>query len=69
MALKIESPAFGANQPIPQEYSGDGKDISPPLTWSGVPEGAQELALICDDPDAPMAEPFVPIGGGGSALK
>jgi Raf kinase inhibitor-like YbhB/YbcL family protein len=59
MTITIQSTAFGAGNTIPKEYSGEGKDISPALQWSGAPNGAQELALICDDPDAPVAEPFV----------
>jgi Raf kinase inhibitor-like YbhB/YbcL family protein len=51
--MKLESGAFGDGQPIPKEYSRDGGDTSPPLSWSGVPSGARSLALICDDPDAP----------------
>ena len=39
---------------IPRQYTCDGEDISPPLAWTGVPEGTNSLALICDDPDAPV---------------
>jgi len=53
MALHIESTAFPSGGSIPKLYTCDGKDISPPLTWSGTPENAQSLALICEDPDAP----------------
>jgi Raf kinase inhibitor-like YbhB/YbcL family protein len=59
MAITISSGAFQAGQPIPKPYTGDGKDLSPPLSWTGVPAGAKELALICDDPDAPTKEPWV----------
>lgn len=59
MAIRITSPAFHAGQPIPRKYTGEGEDVSPPLEWSGVPEGTQELVLICDDPDAPTPEPWV----------
>jgi hypothetical protein len=57
--IDVTSSAFGAGKQIPKEYTGEGKDMSPPLAWSGVPPETKELALICDDPDAPMAEPFV----------
>ncbi len=53
MAIHIESSAFSEGGKIPRQYTCDDKDISPPLSWSGVPEGAKSLALICDDPDAP----------------
>ena len=53
MKLSIESAAFAEGQPIPRKHTGDGEDVSPALSWSGVPAGAKELALICDDPDAP----------------
>ena len=59
MTITITSGAFQAGQPIPKLYTGDGKDLSPPLAWTGVPAGAKELALICDDPDAPTKEPWV----------
>jgi hypothetical protein len=59
MSFRISSPAFAGNEKIPLRYSGDGEDISPPLVWGNVPKGTAELALICDDPDAPTAQPFV----------
>jgi len=57
--LTIRSDAFANNEVIPRKYTGDGQDLSPPLTWSDLPEGTRELALIVDDPDAPTPEPWV----------
>jgi len=54
MALELTSPAFSEGEMIPARYTCDGSDISPALSWSGVPKTAKSLALICDDPDAPM---------------
>lgn len=54
MTLTITSTAFAQGQPIPAEYSCDGKGQSPPLTWSGAPSATRSFALIMDDPDAPM---------------
>ena len=51
--IELTSPAFEPGEPIPAKYAEDGEDVSPPLAWSGVPDGTKELALICDDPDAP----------------
>lgn len=59
MSIRITSDAFEAGQRIPTKFTGDGDDVSPALAWSGVPAGANELALIVDDPDAPRAEPWV----------
>lgn len=59
MAFELRSTAFEDGQPIPRKYTGDGADVSPPLSWSGVPEGTKEFALVCDDPDAPTPEPWV----------
>jgi phosphatidylethanolamine-binding protein (PEBP) family uncharacterized protein len=53
-ALQISSPAFQNNGSIPRQYTCDGKDINPPLQIAGVPQGARSIALICDDPDAPV---------------
>jgi len=52
--LTITSPAFESGGRIPRINSCDGKDRSPALAWSGVPASAKTLALICDDPDAPV---------------
>lgn len=54
MALELTSNAFAEGKSIPSEYTCDGSDISPPLAWSGAPQGTKTFALIADDPDAPM---------------
>jgi Raf kinase inhibitor-like YbhB/YbcL family protein len=59
MAMTLRSDAFADGQPIPRRYTEDGEDLSPPLAWSGPPDGTRELALIVDDPDAPRAKPWV----------
>jgi len=53
MTLVISSPAFPHEGAIPAAFTCEGDDRSPALEWSGVPAGAQSLALIVDDPDAP----------------
>lgn len=52
--IQITSSAFKEGELMPSKYTCDGADISPPLEWSGVPENAKSIAIICDDPDAPM---------------
>ena len=54
MEIKVTSPAFAEGEMIPAEYTADGRNISPPLEWSDAPEGTKSIALINDDPDAPM---------------
>ena len=54
MTLEITSSVFSEGEMIPTRYTCDGPDVSPDLAWSGVSGSAQSLALICDDPDAPM---------------
>ena len=60
--LKITSPAFSMNGPIPSHYTCDGEDVNPPLLIENLPPGTQSLALIVDDPDAP-ARHLGPLGG------
>lgn len=57
--LRLTSSAFEESARIPKKFTGEGQDVSPMLSWSGVPAGTKQLALICDDPDAPMSKPFV----------
>ncbi len=59
MSMTISSEAFANGNEIPQKYTGDGADTSPPLSWLGVPDGTKELAIVCDDPDAPTPQPWV----------
>jgi Raf kinase inhibitor-like YbhB/YbcL family protein len=54
MNFELTCTAFAAGEPIPAKYTCDGADISPPLAWSDPPQGTQSLALIMDDPDAPV---------------
>ena len=53
MSLSITSSAFTQGGKIPRKYTCEAADSSPPLAWSGAPEGTKSLALIVDDPDAP----------------
>ncbi|MGH8548457.1 MAG: YbhB/YbcL family Raf kinase inhibitor-like protein [Methylococcales bacterium] len=53
MAMQLSSPAFSGQGEIPRRYTCDGADLSPPLSWPGIPESAKSLVLIVDDPDAP----------------
>jgi len=53
MPMTLQSPAFEPGSRIPDLYTCQGEDVSPPLAWSGVPEEARSLVLLCDDPDAP----------------
>ena len=54
MTLNVTSSAFENEAMIPPRYTADGEDVSPPLSWEGLPEGTQSIAIISDDPDAPM---------------
>ena len=58
-SLSISSPAFADGDPIPQKYTQDGQNISPPLALAGMPANARSLVLIVEDPDAPTPNPFV----------
>jgi Raf kinase inhibitor-like YbhB/YbcL family protein len=54
MKLHLTATSFAEGQPIPSRHAFDNQNLSPALQWSGVPPAAKSLALICDDPDAPM---------------
>lgn len=51
--MRLSSAAFKPDEMIPQRYTGEGQDISPPLEWRDPPDGTRSFALICEDPDAP----------------
>ncbi len=51
--MQINSSAFDKGETMPTQYTCEGGGISPPLSWDGVPEGTETLALVVDDPDAP----------------
>lgn len=53
MPLMLASAVFPPGGEIPSQYTCDGADISPPLAWSGVPDGTKSLVLVVEDPDAP----------------
>jgi Raf kinase inhibitor-like YbhB/YbcL family protein len=57
--ITVTSPAFTHGQPLPVDYTADGKNISPPLAWSNLPPGTREIAVIHEDPTAPTPQPFV----------
>jgi Raf kinase inhibitor-like YbhB/YbcL family protein len=52
--MEVKSSAFKSGTRIPAKHTCDGVDVSPSLTWSKLPAGTKTVALICDDPDAPM---------------
>ncbi len=52
--MKVESPVFKEGEVIPTKHTCDGIDVSPPISWSNVPEGTKSFVLIMDDPDAPI---------------
>ena len=53
MTIQVSSSAFHEGATIPQQYTADGKDVSPPLHWASGPDGTQAYAVVCEDPDAP----------------
>lgn len=56
MTIQVTSSAFHEGGSIPTKYTCDGQNISPPLSWSVIPDGTKSIALIVDDPDAPRGD-------------
>ena len=54
----VESVAFKDGETIPDDYTSVGKNVSPPLSWSGAPATTRQFALVCHDPDAPLPGGF-----------
>ena len=54
MAFTLTSPAFATGRPIPRRHTCDGENLSPALSWSAPPPSTHSLALVVDDPDAPI---------------
>jgi Raf kinase inhibitor-like YbhB/YbcL family protein len=50
-AFRLSSPAFDHDDDLPLRFTQDGDDVSPPLSWEGVPDGTKELVLVCEDRD------------------
>lgn len=55
--MQLTSSAFRPGGAIPVKYTGEGEDVSPPLSWSDAPDGTRSFALVCHDPDAPLVTP------------
>ncbi|MEO5883284.1 MAG: YbhB/YbcL family Raf kinase inhibitor-like protein [Caldimonas sp.] len=73
-AITVGSLAFADHAPIPERYTADGEGVSPPLQWTGVPEGAAAVLLIVEDADSPTPQPLVhaivvELPGGDGALQ
>lgn len=58
-ALRLSSPAFADGARLPERFTADGEGVSPPLFWTGVPDGTQSLVLLVEDFDAPAPQPLV----------
>lgn len=56
--LRLASDAFAPHERIPERHTGDGEDLAPPLSWSGVPDGTEAFAIVVHDPDAPLVDGF-----------
>lgn len=56
--IEVSSSTFEPGKPIPRDNTGEGADQAPIISWKDVPENTREIAVICDDPDAPREEPW-----------
>jgi Raf kinase inhibitor-like YbhB/YbcL family protein len=55
--LEVTTPAFRDGESIPAKHTCEGDDVSPALSWKGLPEGTKSVAVFCHDPDAPLVKP------------
>lgn len=56
--LRLSSPSILEGDPIPSRHSAEGGNVSPELSWSGLPEDTASIAVTCEDPRGPSGEPF-----------
>ncbi len=57
--IAVSSPAFTSESAIPADYTADGRKLSPPLAWHGVPAGTAEIVMLIEDADSPTPAPLV----------
>ena len=57
--LHVTSSAFPADGALPLSATAQGGNTAPPIAWKGVPEHAQSVVVVCEDPDAPFPQPYV----------
>jgi Raf kinase inhibitor-like YbhB/YbcL family protein len=57
--IEVRSPEFTAGEWLPRKFTQEGANVSPLIIWKQIPEATKELVLICEDPNAPIPEPFV----------
>jgi Raf kinase inhibitor-like YbhB/YbcL family protein len=57
--LIVQSPTLKTGEPMPREYTPDGRNISPPLSWSNLPPGTRQIAVVCADFGAGSPPPWV----------
>ena len=57
--ITLTSPTLATGLPIPRQHTADGENTSPAFAWTGAPAATKSFAVICDDPDVPMPQPFV----------
>ena len=57
--IRVDSQTMRAGEPMPREYTPDGRNLSPPIAWSGLPDGTREIAVVCADFGAGNPPPWV----------